>query len=94
VDPCTGSNELSVSEIPNVRVYPNPSSGIVNVEFGVEYENVRVEVLNTLGQVIASENANNLQHVSFHMSYHPAGVYFIQVLKDKKVVGTQKLIKQ
>lgn len=63
---------------PVVSIYPNPSSGQVNVEFDRSMS--KVEVLNMMGQVISTRELNSNAR-TVHLSDFPsAGPYFIRLL--------------
>lgn len=66
----------------NMNVYPNPSTGVINIE-GIDGANV--EVINMMGQVIETiENANEFNQVD--MSGYANGTYFVKVVIDNNVV--------
>ena len=77
-------------------IYPNPSNSVINVELGVMSETTKVEVLNTLGEVVIHNSDVTLSlskgithNLALDVSGFPAGVYFIRV-----GTATQKFIKQ
>ena len=77
----TSSEEVITS---GVKVYPNPAINNINVTFDVaESTNTRVELVNTLGAIIASNNlgANTIgnQSVSFSTSGLSEGIYLVKV---------------
>ena len=70
-----------VEALSHVSVYPNPTAGTVRVAFDTKQENVQVEVLNTLGQVVASALTQQAgaQQLSFDISNQASGLYFVRV---------------
>jgi hypothetical protein len=86
------SENLGLSN--NVKVLPNPTSGLVNVVFTLaNEENVVVSVSNTLGQVVSNSKFDGISNkmVSLDIANQPNGVYFVTISngKDKMV---QRLI--
>jgi len=78
-----------ISEIANVKVYPNPSNGHVTIS-GNKIEGGTVEIINTIGaRVKKIQLSSDKQHLN--LEELKSGVYFIQIEKDNKR-GTQKLI--
>ena len=80
----TSSEEVITSQ---VKVYPNPAINNINVTFDVaESTNTRVELVNTLGAIIASNdlgvNTIGKQSVSFSTSGLSEGVYLVKVTTD------------
>lgn len=69
-------------------VYPNPTSGNVNVTIDGSIEFDEIIVTNTLGQKVFSGNTANNSLV-----LNEAGVYFIHLLNDGNILGTKRIIK-
>ncbi len=74
-----------------ISVYPNPTNGMVNIDFG-QINNASVEVFNAFGQVIMSrdEVSTNFQ---FELNER-AGIYFVKVRATDGRVGNFKVVKQ
>ena len=80
---------LSNVSLPNIEVFPNPSSGIITVSFD---ENLKyIEVYNILGSLIHSENTNSLNEVELNLSHLSSGIYHL-VLTSEDLVLNQKII--
>lgn len=77
-----------------VDVAPNPSSQIFNVEYGLStVGNLRLEVVNPLGQVIYTEqvlNANRGKAV-IDLAGHPNGVYFLNLRSNHSTL-TKRIV--
>lgn len=74
-----------------VKVYPNPSAGIFNIELN-EHANMSIEIYSIIGQKIYSENIqNNIQQVNINSLTE--GMYLIRVLKNNRVVYQTKISK-
>ena len=87
----TNLNEFKYS-YEGFNIYPNPANSIINIEFLVfNNEPYKIEILNTLGQVLQTTTitykttAINIQHL-------PAGIYFLTV-KIGNTTSIHKLIK-
>lgn len=68
-----GTDEVELS---GVSVYPNPSSGIVNVTNDNASANV-IEVYNTVGQVVLTKEVSS--STTIDLSANGTGVYFVKV---------------
>gem|GEM_PF-205291 len=89
---CTAS--LSVEEkAPFWRVYPNPVSTALNVDWGVP-SNVQVLVRNTLGQVVASEKVRQATGVVLPVEGLPPATYLIEVQEAGLVRNRQRVVVQ
>lgn len=73
------SSEIEVAS--NINVYPNPSTGIINV---TNAEGASIEVLNIMGQVVASVN-NASQISNIDLSNNANGTYFVRIVKGNEV---------
>ncbi len=66
----------------NLKVYPNPSQGMVWVELTTPHsESVDISILNLMGQVVATQNltANGKTTTSFQLDGLRPGMYLIRV---------------
>ena len=75
----------------NVKVYPNPTTGIITVK-GDLGKNFNVKVIDITGRLILEKNTNEA-YQQIDLNRFPDGIYFIRV-SDGKAAGTRKVIKQ
>jgi uncharacterized repeat protein (TIGR01451 family) len=61
-----------------ISIYPNPSTGILNVECSNLNTNSRIEIINLLGEVVLSEKLL-IHHSKFNIQNLPKGVYYCKV---------------
>jgi hypothetical protein len=89
VNACVGIAEVSAEEF---VVFPNPSSGIINLI--LPQTGSDVEVVDVLGNVIVAKNFQNSGNVQLDLSAQPNGVYFVRITngasKEVKRVVIQK----
>lgn len=89
VSACTGINNVSAN-IAQFVVYPNPNNGDFTISLTGSEKNPSVEIYNTIGKLVYKDvltaEKNNL---STNLA---AGIYFINVIENGKVIATQKLI--
>ena len=81
---CEHTNVVEVSES-NVRLYPNPTNGILNIESNGE---MTISVMNTLGQTILVSKANG--NVTIDMSGFETGIYMIRI-ETENGIKTEKV---
>lgn len=79
----TGLNE---KQFVDVVVYPNPTSGIVNINSSTQCE--RIELADLSGRVIITTKSTKID-----MSELPSGIYFVNIYSDNGMI-TKKVIKQ
>lgn len=72
---------VSNSELENnIAVYPNPSAGIVMINFtNVENTSVNVNVVNALGEIVFNENDLTGTQLQIDLSGYPAGIYTLKL---------------
>jgi hypothetical protein len=92
----TGIESLEQS-LPVLDVFPNPNAGIfsVNISNVNNDSNVKINVLNTMGQVVSSPlnfkgSANGVHSVN--LSHLSNGVYFITIQTDSDKLVTKKIV--
>jgi hypothetical protein len=72
--------------------YPNPTSGIVNLEFGSNYKNVQIIIRNSEGKLVKHQEFKKEQNISIEIE-GSKGIYLIEVISaDKKAII--KVVKQ
>jgi hypothetical protein len=76
---------LSVEDDPMsaVSIYPNPSTGIFNIDLSGMENNVKMEVLNSRGQLIYNTEINASYRLD--LTAQPQGVYFIRLVSSNAV---------
>jgi hypothetical protein len=75
----------ALTAIQNVSVYPNPSSGIINVQFGQAMKTVTVRLLNAEGQIVTEDRFSGITQRMYDLSASPKGIYLLQVISDEGV---------
>jgi len=97
---CTASDTVNVftvniydleSENSNLRVYPNPTSGLVTIEL-TNATSIKVEVFSINGQsLVKTEGINSLQ---IDFANFANGSYIVKVLINNSSVATMKVVKK
>ncbi len=86
----TADSALSASEFDfsnNVKLYPNPSTGVFFVENN--QQTISVSVIDTLGKVVYSQN--NVEQ-SVDLSNLSKGIYFAKITNENNIITTQKIV--
>lgn len=75
-------NEESMSELSaNISIYPNPTNGIINLNFIPE--NVKtIEVMDALGNMIQSHVLNGATNAQFDLNGMAKGIYFVRLISE------------
>ncbi len=83
LSPCTGIEELSRSL--GFSLFPNPSSGILQIEFYENYLQAEMELINITGEVVKHfhEISTNGMNQSLDLSALAKGLYLLKVTTEK-----------
>lgn len=82
-----------IGEDISIKIYPNPSQGVFNVELNAGVEIVEVVIFNQAGQRVSSIAGDQSNQTSIDMSFAEKGVYHMQVTTASSSF-TQQIIKQ
>lgn len=89
VSACTGMQQFGVKSSEFV-VYPNPNNGDFTISLIGTNTTPTVEIYNTIGKLVYSNEVTS-ERTNFSTNL-AAGIYFINLIENGKVIATQKLI--
>lgn len=69
-----------VSKTSRPLIFPNPSSGIINIRFEKQEENYQVTIYNSVGQRVYNTMFHGIQQHMIDLSHFPVGLYSVQIL--------------
>jgi Secretion system C-terminal sorting domain len=80
----------------NIRFYPNPSSGFLNMQLtDATLSNYNLKLINVLGQ---EEKIDDLVKqsdiITLNIQQLKKGIYFLQVFDNSKLIHTEKIVKE
>jgi len=82
---------LSINRAQNtlslVKIFPNPSKGVINIDIPRDIGDFEIRVFNASGQLIVRMNNNS----RIDLSNEPCGLYYIQLISNE-VTEIQKLM--
>src|ERR1035437_911850 len=84
----------SIADNALLNVFPNPSNGIVNINFAGRSKHINIVVMNDLGQQIYSEMINDCQNDCnkiIDMSSFKKGIYLFRIMTDENIYTKQIL---
>ena len=80
-----------IAEIPNklkeLNVYPNPSSGLVNIEIPAEFKQARVRVMDMQGRLVFEKDLSKFENsiAEINLNQLNKAAYFIILSNDKEI---------
>lgn len=93
--PSAMSNIINISlldvkdfELNKIKIYPNPTTGLVNIDWGNEKVDRTIEVFNAVGQSISSETIKGQSHKMLNLSSQANGIYFLVISDAQGNKGT------
>ena len=96
---CMASNSAAIHVLPcplvvtelskvNIRIYPNPSNGLINVE--TADQNGTIQVYNAMGQIVYAEKITRTSTI-INLQSQPAGMYLVK-LEGSEGVAVQRIL--
>jgi hypothetical protein len=86
-----GVNEISTTG--NVLISPNPTSGLLNIVFISAPQNTTLELYNTVGALVMTQTVST-KNSTINLSDLSTGMYFVNVVKNGKIIIVKKVVKE
>lgn len=83
------------NEQPNLNVFPNPSTGELNVDLSGYYgKPVRIEVLNLYGTILRQQEIEEVQELNtaLHLDQYQPGLYLLRVVSDGMPDAVERIV--
>ncbi|MDD6582704.1 MAG: T9SS type A sorting domain-containing protein [Bacteroidales bacterium] len=99
IDPCD-TNGINENGIVDITLYPNPTTGMVNVQFtmnNVQSGAGEIQVLDVYGRVlqtVETRHGTSLQTTQIDLSRYSTGVYFVRMVNGGKMMAVRKVVKE
>jgi hypothetical protein len=87
VSACTGINNTEQNN--GIKVYPNPTSGLLMINFGETYSG-KVSVYNAIGQEVLTKSVHEIEVTNFNLESLANGIYLIKLRTEN---GQDKVFK-
>jgi hypothetical protein len=90
---CAGINTAFPFEN-GIRVYPNPATEQITIEFENQVKSIDITIINIFGQTIIHQQMSGNSKYNLNISNLESGMYFYSIISNGKVLKSDKLIKQ
>jgi hypothetical protein len=90
ITPSIMSATEDLSESANVTVYPNPTSGLLDIT--TDHQKVKIEIFTTDGRRIFSTQGFDTKHV-IDISSEPLGIYFLKAITEDRLETVRKIVR-
>ncbi len=74
-----------------ISIYPNPFNNSATISFDTEQQNITVKTIDVLGKELRSQQFTGKQ-LLIEKNELKAGIYFVQLISENKVVATKKIV--
>jgi len=85
-------SEKAESKHSKIEIYPNPTTGILNLFFDKQ-ELQQIEIVNIAGEKVHSETVVARQY-QVDINHLNAGIYFVNISNDSDEIVVRKIVKQ
>ena len=103
VETCSGNDTLKIDagtigdigpEINSIKVYPNPSQGIIVIDLGnyTHYSTCTLRIIDTMGREIFNRKCNQAVYEINLSEFGEKGMYYLQFLNPENTVLDTKII--
>lgn len=86
IEVSSGLNEITDNK--NVNIFPNPTSGIVTLDWVNKADNYSVLVFDVFGKIILNEKNKNIINISQFSN----GIYYMEIVLENQQIINKKLI--
>jgi aminopeptidase N len=91
-DTQVGSGERELPETANIKIFPNPSEGLVHIDLTNMFGS-NVIIYDSLGRMVMHEKAEDPKIHDLQLDHLPMGTYLIQVMdEDHNLLGSEKIV--
>ena len=88
---------LEVLNLEGLKIYPNPSSDIFNIEFSsIRKQTLNIRIYNSLGKNILEDHLNDFSgsyNQTFNLKYSAKGVYFLEITTNQGIINKKLILK-
>lgn len=74
-------------------LYPNPSENDLIIHFEENQESVKIEILNTLGQVLMQTEARNTKEIKIKSANLSTGLYYVKVVNNDSFTRVKSFVR-
>ena len=96
IDPCD-TNGINENGIVDLTLYPNPTTGMVNVQFtmnNVQLGAGEIQVLDVYGRLLRTVETCHGASLQIDLSHYATGIYFVRMVNGGKVMAVRKVVKE
>jgi hypothetical protein len=86
---CAGIVETQIF----ANIYPNPTSGLVNIDLSKTLNNAKIQIVDLQGKILYANSEFNGQNLMIDLNSFSNGMYLLQIEQNRQI-SQFKLIKE
>jgi Secretion system C-terminal sorting domain len=90
--PCTATGIENQNNNQQVSIYPNPFSSETKVHSETPFQDLTIKILDLRGQLVKQIEHQHGSEISLQQDDLIEGIYFVQLVEGKKVIGMRRVI--
>lgn len=90
---CIAANTQNLYQLNNLKVFPNPTSDILNFEFEELIDNGEIRIYSSIGQLMDNQKMSNTD-VQFDVSNWQTGMYYYGIFVENEIVKQGQVLIQ
>lgn len=90
---CIAANTQNLYQLNNLKVFPNPTSDLLNFQFEEPIDNAEIRIYSSIGQLMENQNIRNTD-VEFNVSNWNKGIYFYGIYIEGEMVKQGQILVQ
>ena len=84
----------SLPQRDSLRLYPNPTRDVFNIDLGEHYQNISLKINDAKGKLIYQNHYQGQRHLQFSLPGLAPGVYFIEAATENKVLAGKLAVQE
>ncbi|SKB71289.1 T9SS type A sorting domain-containing protein, partial [Maribacter arcticus] len=76
-----------------IIAYPNPTTEAIIIDLGEIKSAIKLTLVNSSKKLVLTKNFQSQRFLTIDLSALASGVYFVEIINQKEVIGTHKIIK-
>lgn len=90
---CIAANTQNLYQLNDLKVFPNPTSDLLNFQFEELIDNAEIRIYSSIGQLIENQNIRNTD-IQFDVSNWTQGMYYYTIFVEGNVVKQGQVLIQ
>jgi hypothetical protein len=77
------SSGIAEESINSLSIYPNPTSSIIQIDFGMYIQEAELSIFNVVGSQVYRQKVNKSVKETIDLSHLPSGSYLLKIRSEQ-----------